>query len=356
LGGPWDFLGSLFGGIANAITIMLLNTVYQKIAFKLNEWENHRTASEFNNALIFKLFVFYFVNSYTSLYYMAFFKEGTQLWNVSRLQDACNEGQIVPGVIGHGCTDELTFQLATLLGVNMIVGQTKEVLLPYIISKIQLYRFMKSVGETKEEVPQWEEDSKLGAFAGTIDEYSEMVIQYGYITLFASAFPLAPLMAVVNNIIEIRTDAFKLLSSTKRPDYLGASDIGVWYDVLEVLGILAVITNCLLIGFSFNAISKNFDPTERAYFTLAIIVCMEHAILFLKYVVATVVPDVPGEVAREIIFQEFCKEQLLKKMTGVKEDPAFEGGKDDLNDVDALIAAREEEQANPLGLTLSTKQ
>jgi len=236
----------------------------------------------------------------------------------------------------------------------MIVGQTKEVLLPYVMSKIQLYRFMKATGETKDEVPEWEQDSKLGEYGGTIDEYSEMVIQYGYITLFASAFPLAPLMAVLNNIVEIRTDAFKFLSSTKRPDYSGAADIGIWFDILEVLGILAVITNCLLIGFSFNAISKNFPPDQAAYLTLAIIVCMEHAILFMKYLVATFVPDVPGEVAREIIFQEFCAEQLLKKMTGIIPDVEFEGGKDDLNDVDALIAAKEEQLANPLGIGINT--
>ena len=38
----------------------------------------------------------------------------------------------------------------------------------------------------------------------------EMVIQFGYCTLFVAAFPLAPLMAFVNNAIEIRVDAWKL--------------------------------------------------------------------------------------------------------------------------------------------------
>jgi hypothetical protein len=38
----------------------------------------------------------------------------------------------------------------------------------------------------------------------------EMVIQFGYCTLFVAAFPLAPLMAVVNNAIESRVDAWKL--------------------------------------------------------------------------------------------------------------------------------------------------
>ena len=37
------------------------------------------------------------------------------------------------------------------------------------------------------------------------DEYLEMVIQYGFITIFVSAFPLAPLFALLNNIIEVNS-------------------------------------------------------------------------------------------------------------------------------------------------------
>ena len=35
------------------------------------------------------------------------------------------------------------------------------------------------------------------------EEYLEMMIQYGFVTLFVSAFPLAPLLALLNNIWEV---------------------------------------------------------------------------------------------------------------------------------------------------------
>ena len=38
------------------------------------------------------------------------------------------------------------------------------------------------------------------------DEYLEMVIQYGFVTIFVSAFPLAPFFALINNIIEVHWD------------------------------------------------------------------------------------------------------------------------------------------------------
>ena len=35
------------------------------------------------------------------------------------------------------------------------------------------------------------------------EEYLELVIQYGFVTMFSAAFPLAPLFALLNNIMEV---------------------------------------------------------------------------------------------------------------------------------------------------------
>jgi hypothetical protein len=48
------------------------------------------------------------------------------------------------------------------------------------------------------------------------DDYMEKWIQFGLITMFVPAFPLAPLFALINNIIEIRIDAYKTLVGTRR--------------------------------------------------------------------------------------------------------------------------------------------
>ena len=52
------------------------------------------------------------------------------------------------------------------------------------------------------------------------------VIQYGFVTIFVAAFPLAPLCALLNNVIEIRLDAYKFVTQWRRPVANRAQDIG----------------------------------------------------------------------------------------------------------------------------------
>lgn len=79
----------------------------------------------------------------------------------------------------------------------------------------------------------------------------QMVIQFGYVTLFASACPLAAFLAIISNTFEIRSDLFKLCFLTRRPRPDCAAGIGIgWMHVLDGLSFAAVLTNCLIIGCS----------------------------------------------------------------------------------------------------------
>lgn len=107
-----------------------------------------------------------------------------------------------------------------------------------------------------------------------------MFIQFGYVVLFSSAFPLAAMCALINNIIEIRSDALKLCTSLQRPFGQRVENIGQWQvsvfcsgkcqkclsgdcaaskwiclslcfshqTAMEAMGLIAIIVNCYLIG------------------------------------------------------------------------------------------------------------
>lgn len=76
------------------------------------------------------------------------------------------------------------------------------------------------------------------------------VIQFGFVTLFVASFPLAPLLALVNNILEIRVDAWKLTTQFRRMVPEKAQDIGAWQPIMQGIAILAVVTNVSSLGFT----------------------------------------------------------------------------------------------------------
>jgi anoctamin-8 len=55
-----------------------------------------------------------------------------------------------------------------------------------------------------------------------------MVMQFGLMVFFAPAFPLAPLFALFNNVIEVRSDAFKMCFLFQRPFGQRVCNIGTW--------------------------------------------------------------------------------------------------------------------------------
>jgi anoctamin-1 len=82
------------------------------------------------------------------------------------------------------------------------------------------------------------------------------VLQYGFVTIFVAAFPLAPFFALLNNILEMRLDAQKLLQFYRRPVTQRVRDIGVWYRILDSIGKLSVITNAFIIAFTTDFIPR----------------------------------------------------------------------------------------------------
>mmetsp|Transcript_19312 Transcript_19312/g.31623 ORF Transcript_19312/g.31623 Transcript_19312/m.31623 type:complete len:724 (+) Transcript_19312:110-2281(+) len=295
------------GGVIMAIVIMVLNQFYQRVAFRLNEWENHRTETEHEDALILKVFLFQFVNSYISLFYTAF-----AMYPSYRAKDVFVFG--VKQITCKGsCLSQLNVQLGSLFITNLVVGNIKELLLPMLISKINTWledrKMKKSTkkGEVIKKMSTPEEEAKLQFYESTFDDYSEMVIQFGYVTMFAAAFPLASTLALLNNVVEIRSDATKLLVATQRPFYMCAEDIGTWYKILEMLSFVSVLTNMAILVWTSDSLQSFFGLSLMEAIIAAIVV--EHLLLGFKYVLSEVIPDIPGNIRAAIAKREFEKTQ-----------------------------------------------
>ncbi|XP_035825775.1 anoctamin-7 [Aplysia californica] len=297
---PGQRLPRILSGIA-AIIIMCSLLVLLCFFFLLFSSEMHRTQTEFEDQLTFKVFIFQFVNFYSSIIYVAFFK-------------------------------------------GKVIGKKL---------KGYWHRFKTRLVKGGQ-VSRWEDDYELIENEGLFQEYLEMVLQFGFITIFVAAFPLAPLFALLNNWVEIRLDAHKFVCETRRPVAERAQDIGVWFTILESLAQLAVISNAFLIAFTSEflprllyqyeyewdlhgytnftlAVSPNNTLDETCRYRdfrdengdhtmfywkllairLAFVIVFEHVVFGICRVIDIMVPDVPETLELKIKREHFLAKQAL---------------------------------------------
>ncbi|XP_015256298.1 PREDICTED: anoctamin-1-like [Cyprinodon variegatus] len=244
--------------IMSVIIIIILDEIYASVARWLTRMEVPKTDKSYEERLIFKTFVLKFVNAFSPIVYLAFFRgrlvgrPGNYLYVVGtyRMEECAHAG----------CLMELCIQLCiTMLGKQLIQNNLFEIGIPKIK---KLMRKRKSAMTSKQEedfnktLKRYEKDNILGPFVSINPEYMEMIIQFGMVTLFVASFPLAPLFALLNNIIEIRLDAKKFVMELRRPIAAKAKDIGIWYNLLRGLSKVAVIVNAFVIAFTSDFIPR----------------------------------------------------------------------------------------------------
>ncbi|XP_066141402.1 anoctamin-4 isoform X2 [Euwallacea fornicatus] len=243
----------------NLVAIVIFNQIYTCVAQYLTEFELLRTQTEFDDSLTLKIYLLQFVNYYASIFYIAFFK-GKFIGSPKKYnrifgyrQEECGPG---------GCLLELCIQLAVIMVGKQAMNTVLEMIFPLFFKWLNTLKV--KTGFSKEQLsckgcrPQWEKDFKLVEWGprSLFPEYLEMVLQYGFVTIFVAAFPLAPFFALLNNILEMRLDAKKLLTMYRRPVSQRVRDIGVWYRILDSVGKLSVVTNGFIIAFTSDFIPR----------------------------------------------------------------------------------------------------
>lgn len=120
---------SITAAIINLICINLLKFVYQKIAVWLTNWENPRTRTDFEDSFTYKMYLFQFVNTYASIFYIAFFKSGLVVGTPGRYKRIAGEYRL-DGCSEQGCFLELCVQLFIIMVGQQIIGNITEIAIP----------------------------------------------------------------------------------------------------------------------------------------------------------------------------------------------------------------------------------
>eukprot|EP00600_Ochromonadales_sp_CCMP1393_P002315 CAMPEP_0174981828 /NCGR_PEP_ID=MMETSP0004_2-20121128/16120_1 /TAXON_ID=420556 /ORGANISM="Ochromonas sp., Strain CCMP1393" /LENGTH=728 /DNA_ID=CAMNT_0016233643 /DNA_START=101 /DNA_END=2287 /DNA_ORIENTATION=+ len=285
----------IIASVANAVQIQVLNYVYTFIATALSERENHRTDTQFEDSMIVKLFLFQFVNSYSSFFFLAF---------VAEAYGDCSHGE---------CMRSLAVNVFIIFGSRLFSGNLLELVIPYISYRYKYREEMKtssgimSVPEKEFLLDQYDQ------LSASIEDYADVAITYGYTALFVTALPMASLLALISIIFEIRSDGFKLLNLFQRPFPKGCEDIGTWQDIFLLLSVAAVITNAGLITFTMTTLDRYSTSTKFWIFVLFQWVCFA-----LQFAIMEAIPDVPEQIIIQQKRMEFITSKLIEKIADGK--------------------------------------
>jgi hypothetical protein len=294
---------NLLIGIFNAVIITLLNITYINIAISLNDYENHRTDTIYEDALIAKMFIFQTVNSFAALTYVSFIQR----------------------YLGIFCTNNsCILEAATTLSTVFLSALISRSLITVVLNKAS--QDAKRKKETTGLLPgakasPIEEQYILAEYdllRGTMKDYAGLVIQFGFTVLFVGAFPLAPFLALISGYIQIRIDGWKLCQAHRRPIPKIAEDIGTWQYMIEVLGIVGVIYNFGLIIFT-----STYLDNLRWEARWVIFLTIEHVTLVLKYILSAVIEDIPYDVAIQTERTAFLVSKVLNNIPDDVPDADF---------------------------------
>lgn len=266
----------LAGALLHFLIITIMTRVNRIVAMKLCEIEKTRSFSATEKSFTVKMFTFQFFTYFSSLFYVAFFLgringhpgEYVRIAGQWRLEE-CHPS---------GCLTDLFIQMAIIMVLKQTISNVFEFTGPWFYRFLgkrkrphKLQRkcatcYLKDESELKDgdelcdncKLKDWHKNYRLtdvDSFS-LFNEFLEMVIQFSFTTIFVAAFPLAPLFAFINNVIEIRLDAIKMVTLERRMVPKKTNNIGVWIHILEAIGVLAVIANGLIIGVSSDFIPR----------------------------------------------------------------------------------------------------
>jgi anoctamin-10/anoctamin-7 len=270
----------------------------------MTDFENHRTDTKYEDAIILKLFVFGFFNSYCPSIYIAFLK--------TLLGDECNYNSCM-GELGQSLMIIFVSRLLTGLVMKILIPQTREWWHRWFedrrLKASEAAHASGRGGEEEDEVMTSTEDQfNCKAYTDVFDDYNELSVQFGYICLFAPAFPLSPLLAFVSNFCEIRADGYKLLKQMRRPWPHGAEDVGTWYYIFQTLTVLSVFSNAGIIFYTMDL----FDTLERE-FRLGLFIAYICGTLILRSFFTSMIEAYPEEVDIQLARQEVLIQKVIKR-------------------------------------------
>ncbi|TGO36469.1 hypothetical protein BHYA_0124g00300 [Botrytis hyacinthi] len=306
--GPFKAYLTFLPTVILTVFMPTLSVLLTGFASKLTDLENYETTDAHDAAMVQKIFVLNFITSYMPIFLTAFvyvpfaqhIVPHLDIFQMAVRPFAENDEQMTAPKAGFQINpDRLKKQVIYFTVTAQIVNFALEVIVPYVkrsvfrkYKEVQADRAAKRGGSSAPESDHPEEaafltrvrnEAELGIYDVTSD-FREMVIQFGYLSLFSVVWPLTGLSFLINNWIELRGDALKIALETQRPVPWRADSIGPWLDALGFLSWLGSLSTAALVYlFSGDGFGPDGTPSKMTgWGVLLTMFFSEHIYLTLR--------------------------------------------------------------------------
>ncbi|PBP15808.1 DUF590-domain-containing protein [Diplocarpon rosae] len=350
------FISEVYGGPFKTYLVFLptiiLTTVMPTLsalltvsASHMTELENYENQDAYEAAMVSKIFILNFITSYLPIFLTAFvyvpfaqiIVPYLDIFQLAVRPFAENEKQMTTPKAGFQINpDRLKKQVIYFTVTAQIVSFALEIIVPFAkrrifhkVKEVQADRAAKRGGSAasaaSEDHPEEasflarvRNEAELDDYDVTTD-FREMIVQFGYLSLFSVVWPLTGVSFFINNWIELRGDATKIALGTKRPVPWRSDSIGPWLDALGFLAWLGSLTSAALVYlFSGNGLGPSGTPWDiKAWGLLLTIFFSEHIYLAIKIGVRKVFSklDSPG-LQKERSERYLVRKKYLEEIVG----------------------------------------
>ncbi|CCU82970.1 plasma membrane channel protein Ist2 [Blumeria hordei DH14] len=344
--GPFKgYLVNIINKLILAVVMPTLSALLKKFASKLTDLENYETLETHESSMIYKDFVLNFITSYlpiflTAFVYVPFAQDLAPRLDVFRpavryfirqdedMVSLKSEFKIDP--------DRLKKQIIYFTVTAQVVDFAFEVIVPYLkrkifskVKEVQAEKLSKSSSRhsvlpdqpyESEFLSRVRNEANLDPYDVTTD-FREMIIQFGYLSLFSVIWPITAMSFLINNWIEIRGDALKMTQETQSPMPWQADSIGPWLDALVFLAWLgSLVSPALIYLFSGEGLSIEDSSwySKGCIFLLTIFVS-EHIYLAVQFGIRKALRKTDNQRLQEEKSQKFImRKNYLIEMLGAQ--------------------------------------
>jgi anoctamin-10 len=338
-------------GILTTVNPILI-TLLTQFATKLTEFENYETQGGYDTALTRKIFVMNFILSYLGIFLTAFVYVpfGTvivpylDIFNVAVRPFAEDEKQLHHTNPSWSINpDRLRKQVIYFTVTAQLVNLGMELIVPYL-KQIQSDRAAKNGGATPAAsasdppedaafLERVRKEAELDVYDVNAD-IREMVLQFGYLSLFSVVWPLTGLSFLINDWVELRADAMKICVEMQRPTPWRADTIGPWLDSLSFLTWLGSVTTSALVYMFYNTnTGPAGNPSNIQLWALLLTVFFsEHLFIILRLTVRHVISKIDSPGVQKERRERFAvrKQYFEENLNALKKLPVLSGSGEEI--------------------------